>query len=63
MKPPSTLLLAADSLLLSILNSKSIPFSSFLATRRTSSVCTKTRHVWCLEYETRSFASNDIASW
>jgi hypothetical protein len=41
----------------------SIPFSTFLATRRTSSVCTKTRHVWSLENETRLFASNAVASW
>jgi hypothetical protein len=39
----------------------SIPFSSFLATRRTSSVCTKTRLVWCLENKT--IASNNVASW
>ncbi len=48
---------------LSILNSKSIPFSSFLAMRRTSSICTKTRHAWCLEYKTRLFASNNVMLW
>ena len=53
----------SNSLPLSILNSESIPFLSFHATRRTSSVCTKMRHVWCLENETRLFASNDVASW
>ncbi len=41
----------------------SIPFSSFLTTRRTPSVCTKTSLVWCLENETRLFASNDVTSW
>ena len=41
----------------------SILFSSFLATRRTSSICTKTRNVWCLENKTRLFASNNVASW
>jgi hypothetical protein len=53
----------SNSLPLSILNSESIPFLSFLATRRTLSVCIKTCHVWCLENETRLFASNDVASW